>query len=175
MLWALAAAKRHWPFCAHPRRRGVMDLQEAANGQDFAARASRRSFAARAVSRSSGSDSFRHRSNWSSKDFIPRAPMAYAPHDFNHGSSLATSSATACSWLSILTRTSRCAIWARSATVILLSSKGTSLSRSCGFQHLSVQHQLGIQLAKFVESGDRTKAQHRVALQEVVEQYACGR
>ncbi len=138
MLGALAAAQRCRLFCAHGRhRRGVRDLREAAKGQDFAARASRRSFAARAVSRNSGSDSFRHRSNWSSKDFIPRVPIAYAPHDFNHGSSLATSSATACSWLSIFVRTSRCASWARSATVILLSSKGTSISRSCDFRTLS--------------------------------------
>src|SRR2546421_8425824 len=91
---------------------------------------SRRSFAARAVSRNSGSESFRHRSNSHSRDFSPNVPIAYAPQDFSQGSSLLTSAATACSRLSILAPTSRLPMRARSATVILPSSSGTSISRN---------------------------------------------
>src|SRR6266478_2501938 len=49
-----------------------------------------------------------------------------------------------------------------------------NLGRQYGLQHLDVQLDLGIQPAKFIESGNRTKAQHGIALQEVVKQYACG-
>ena len=62
------------------------------------------------------------------------ALLTYAPEDPSFDTATA---ATASSWLSILARTSRCAIWARSATVILLSSKGTSMSRNCDFKTLS--------------------------------------
>src|SRR5205807_2050540 len=105
--------------------------------QAFAANASRRSLAARAVSRSSGSESLRQRFNSPSKDFIPNVPMAYAPQDLSQGSSLVTNATTACSWFSTLARTSRCARRARSATVTLPSSSGTSISRNCDFKTLS--------------------------------------
>src|SRR5437899_3233347 len=103
----------------------------------FAADPARRSFAARAVSRNSGSESFRHRSNSHSRDFIPKEPIAYAPQDFSQGSSLFTSAVTACSWFSILVPTSRLPMRARSATVILPSSSGTSISRNWDFKTLS--------------------------------------
>ena len=49
-----------------------------------------------------------------------------------------------------------------------------NLGRQYGLQHLSVQDDLGIQPAKFIESGNSPKAQRGIALQEVVKQYACG-
>ena len=92
-----------------------------------------RSFAARAVSRSSGSGFLRQRFNSTSRDFIPRVPIASAPQDLCHGSPLATSSATACSSAFDLGAHQRMCQLGSFCHRILLSSKGTSMLRNCDF------------------------------------------
>src|ERR1700732_1277531 len=116
---------------------GSVPLNSGRRAHAFAADSYRRSFAALAVSRNSGSESFRHRSNSSSRDFSPNVPIAYAPQDLSQGSSLLTSAATACSRFSILAWTCRFARRARSPPVILSSRAGTSMSRSWDFKTLS--------------------------------------